>query len=101
MQVADLAAAGDCLVEHRAPRHLLDVLPEVADRQLLRNRDVPLVRRLLPDDHPEQRRLAGTVGADQPDLLARIELEGCVDEEDLPSVLLADAGEGNHGNPQG
>ncbi len=78
------------------PRHLLDVLAEVADRQLLRHRDVAFVRRFLADDHPEQRRLAGAVGTDEADLLARIELERGVDEEHLPAVLLADAGEGNH-----
>ncbi len=96
VQVADAAAAGNRLVEHRAARHLLDVLAEVADRQLLRHRDLALVGRLLADDHAEERGLAGAVRADQADLLAGVELEGGVDEEDLPAVLLADAGERNH-----
>ncbi len=47
MQIADAAAAGDGFVQHRAARHLLDVLAEVADGQLLRHRDLALVRRLL------------------------------------------------------
>ena len=71
VQVADAAAAGDRLVEHRAARHLLDVLAEVADRQLLRHRDVAFVGRLLADDHAEERGLAGAVRADEADLLAR------------------------------
>ena len=90
------AAAGNRLVEHRAAGHLLDVLAEVADGQLLRHRHVAFVRRLLADDHPEQRRLAGAVRADEADLLAGIELERGVDEEDLPAVLLADARERDH-----
>ncbi len=90
VQVADAPAAGDRLVQHRSARHLLDVLPEVADRQLLRDRHVAVVGRLLADDHPEQRRLAGAVRADEADLLARIELKGRVDEQDLPAVLLVD-----------
>ena len=32
VQIAEAAAAGDRFVEHRAAGHLLDVLPEVADR---------------------------------------------------------------------
>ena len=59
MQIAEAPAAGDGFVEHRAARHLLDVLAEVADGQLLRHRHVALVGRLLADDHPEQRGLAG------------------------------------------
>ena len=96
VQVAEPAAAGDGLVEHRAPGHLLDVLAEVADRQLLRHRHVALVRRLFAGDHAEQRRLAGAVRADEADLLAGIELERRVDEENLSSVLLADVGKRDH-----
>ena len=96
MQVAEPSAAGDRLVEHRSAGHLLDVLPEVADGQLLRHDHVAVVRRLFADDHAEERRLAGAVRADQPDFLAGVELERGVDEQDLLAVLLADAGEGNH-----
>ena len=84
MQIAEPAAAGNRFVEHRAARHLLDVLPEVADGQLLRHRHVAFVRRLLADDHPEQRRLAGAVRTDEADLLAGIELKRRVDEQHLP-----------------
>jgi hypothetical protein len=37
MQIADAAASGDRFIEHRSSRHLLDVLPEVADGELLRH----------------------------------------------------------------
>ena len=87
---AEPAAAGNRLVEHRPPRHLLDVLPEVADGDLLRHRHVALVGRFLADDHPKERRLSGAVRPDQPDLLSRVQLEGCIDEQNLPAVLLAD-----------
>ena len=96
MQVADAAAARDRFVEHRAARHLFDVLAEVADRQLLRHGDVALVRPLFARDHPEDRGLAGAVRPDQADLLTRIELERRVDEEDLLAVLLADVRERDH-----
>ena len=96
VQIAEAAAAGNHLVDDGPARHLFDVLPEVADRHPLRHRDVALVGLLLADDHPEQGGLAGAVGPDQADLLAGIELERRVDEQDLPAVLLADAGKRNH-----
>ena len=98
VQVADAAAAGDGFVEHRAARHLLDVLAEVADGQLLRHGDLALVGRLLADDHAEDRGLAGAVGPDQADLLAGIQLERGVDEEELLAVLLVDVRERDHVN---
>ena len=59
--------------------------------------DLALVGRLLPRDHAEERRLAGTVGADEADLLAPLQRRRRLDEDDLPAVLLADAVETNHG----
>ena len=47
MKIADAAAAEDRFVEHGTAGHFLDVLPEVADGQLLRNRHVALVWRFL------------------------------------------------------
>ncbi len=90
MQVAEPAAASNRLVQHGTAGHLLDILAEVTDRQLPWHRHVAVVGRFLTNDHPEQRRLARTVGPDQADLLARIQLEGDLDEEDLLAVLLAD-----------
>ena len=66
---------------------------------LLRHRHVAFVGLFLADDHPEERRLAGAVRPDEADLLAGIELERGVDEEDLPAVLLADVGERDHAEP--
>ena len=96
VQVAHAAAPGNRLVEHRASRHLLDVLPEIADRQPLGHRDLALVGRFLSDHHPEECGLAGPVRAHEADAFARVELERRVHEQDLPAVLLADAGKGNH-----
>ena len=81
MQIADAPAAGDGFIEHRPAFHLFHVLAEVADGQLLRNRDVALVGRFLADDHAEERRLAGAVRTDQADLLAGVQLKGSVDED--------------------
>ena len=96
MQIADAAAAGDGLIEDGAARHLLDVLAEVADGELLRDRDLAVVRRFFAGDHAENRRLAGAVGSDEPDLFAGIELERRVHEEDLLAVLLVDVRERDH-----
>ena len=58
VQIAEASAPGDRLVQDGAPRHLLDVLPEVADGHPSRDGHLALVGRLLPHDHPEERRLA-------------------------------------------
>src|SRR5204863_6305033 len=57
---------------------------------------LPVVRRLLAHDHPEDRRLAGAVRADQADLLAPEDRRGRIDEQDLRAVLLADLIEPDH-----
>ena len=75
VQVADAAAAGNRFIEHRASRHLFDVLAEVADGQLLRDGDFAFVGRFLTGDHPKHRRLPGAVRADKAGFLARIQLE--------------------------
>src|SRR5262249_52121544 len=51
---------------------------------------------LLAGDHPEQRRLAGSVGTDQADLLALLDRRRGLDEENLVAILLADVVETNH-----
>jgi hypothetical protein len=56
----------------------------------------PSVGLLLARDHPEQRRLAGTVGTDEADLLPLLERSGGLDEENLAAILLADVVETNH-----
>jgi len=96
MEDAQATASRNGLVEHRPSGHLLDVLPEVADGDLLRDRYLTLVGRFLARDHAEQRRLAGTIRPDQPDLLTRIQLKGCVDEQNLSAVLLAHTRQRDH-----
>jgi len=94
-----LAEIGDRLGQHAATAHVADVLAEVADGQPARPLDHALVRRLLAGHQAKQRGLAGAVGPDQPDLLAWIELERRIDEQDLGPVLLADGGERDHAAP--
>src|SRR5205823_4746836 len=55
------------------------------------DRDLALVGLLLFVDEPEERRLARAVGPDQADVLAAVDDRRCLDEENLLSVLLADA----------
>ena len=90
VQIADAPAAGDGLIEHRPARHLLHILPEVADGQPLGNRDLALVGGFLADDHAKQGGFAGAVGADQADLVAGVQLKGGVNEDQLLAVLLVD-----------
>src|SRR5215471_16608851 len=96
VQLAEPSAAGDGFVQDRPSRHLFDVLTEVPDRQLLRHRHVALVRMLFAGDHAKERRLAGAVRPDEPDLLVGIQLERGVDEENLASVLFTDFGRRDH-----
>jgi len=96
MQVAQPAASRDRLVEDRAPGHRLGVLTEVADRDPLGHGDLSGIRRLLTREHPEQRRLPGPVRADETDFLPGIQLEGRIDEDDAPPVLLGDARHRDH-----
>ena len=91
MKRAEAAASRDGFVDDRAARHFFDVLAEVADDELFGNRNLAFVGGLLADDQAKQRRLAGSVGADEAHFLSRIELKGGVDEQDLAAVLLADA----------
>jgi hypothetical protein len=92
-------------VHHRRDRalarHLADVLAEVADRHAGFDRHLAVVGLLLARDHAEDRGLAGTIGPDQPHLLALLEAHRRVDEQDLMAVLLADVVETNHGGVAG
>ncbi len=71
MKVAEATAPRDRFVQHASTRHAGRVLPEESDRRPLRDRDVPFVRLLFPDDQTEQCRLAGAVRPHQSDLLSR------------------------------
>ena len=81
MQIAGAAAARDGFIQHRPALHLLHILAEIADGQLLRDRDFAFVGRFLADHHAEESRLAGAVGAHQADLFAGVQLKGSVDED--------------------
>src|SRR5512145_1897432 len=96
MQIADATAAGDRLVEHRATGHLFDVLPKVADGQLLRHRHLPIVWPFFADDHAKEGGFPRTVRPHEAHAFAWVQLEGGVDEEDLLAVLLVDAIEADH-----
>ena len=96
VQITQAATAGDRFVEHGAAGHLFDVLPEVADGELLGERDVALVGLFFAHHHAEESGLASAVGAHQADLLTGVELEGGFDEDELFAVALVDVGERDH-----
>ena len=93
---ADRTGAVHHLGYRAAARHLADILAEIADGDAAIDRHLALVGQLLAGDHPEQRGLAGAIGADEPDLLALLERRGGLDEEDLMAVLLGDVVETDH-----
>ncbi len=90
-------AGGHHLLQGRAAGHLADVLGEVADDRLLGAADLAGVGLLLAGDQAEDGGLAGAVGADQAAAGAGEDLEARVLEQDLGAVLLADAGQMDHG----
>jgi hypothetical protein len=57
---------------------------------------VALVGRLLAGDHSENGGLACAARADKANLFSGVELEGGLNEQNLPAVLLADAGQREH-----
>jgi hypothetical protein len=90
VQVACATAAGDRLVQHRPSLHFLHVLAEIADGHALGNRYVAFVGLFFADDHAEKRGLPGSVGADQANLLAGIQLKRRFYENELLAVLFID-----------
>src|SRR3990170_2580982 len=85
-----VAAAGD-LLEHR----LLAVeriarLIDIAELHRVADADTAVVRRLLADDHAEERGLAGAVRADHADDAAWRQLEGEIVDEEAVAEAFAD-----------
>src|SRR5262249_25510772 len=85
-ELGDLAGAGGGVGERRAAGELADVLAEIADGGTARALDRAVVGLLLAGDEAKDRRLAGAVRSDEPDLLAGVELERRVDEKNLCAV---------------
>ena len=93
-----LAARGDELLaaavqahglgEHGARAELRHFLRKMADGQVFGFRDRTEVRRLEPQDHLDQRGLAGAVRPDQRNTRAGSDKRAGVFEEDLRAVLL-------------
>ncbi len=96
MQIPDAPAPRDRLIEHTPPLHLLNILPEIPDGELLGNRDVAIVRRFFAHDHAEERSLARAIRTDQSGLLTGIQLKGSFYENELLTILLADVGKRDH-----
>src|SRR5206468_1960636 len=93
--------AGHDLGQDAAPGRVRDVLAEVADDHVLPAYDRARVRLLLAGDDLEQRRLAGTVRADDRDPPARGNLQRHVAEQVLRSEGLGGSGDGHQGHGPG
>src|ERR1700736_6174462 len=72
----EFVAAGNLLPHALLAVERVTGLVDITKTHALADGDDALVRRLLLGDHPEQRGLAGAVGADHPDNAARRQLEG-------------------------
>ena len=75
MEIADASAAGDGFIQHRAAGHLFNVLAEIADGQPFGDGDFAFVRLFFTHDHAKERGLPCSVGADEADFFAGVELE--------------------------
>ena len=98
MEITDASTAGYGLIEHGTPRHLFDILAEIAYREAFGHGHLALILMFFADNHAKESRLAGAIGPNEPNLLSRVELERRVHEENLTAVLLTDAGKRDHTN---
>src|SRR5664280_3756463 len=89
-------AAGNLLPHALLAVETVARLVDIAEMHALADRDGALVRLLLPGDHPEQRGLAGAVGADHPDDAARRQFEGEVIDQKPVAEPLGQALEIDH-----
>src|SRR5229473_1724640 len=96
MEIANAPAAGDGLIEDGTALHFFNVLAEVADGHPFRNGNLTLVGFFLTDHHAEESGLAGAVGAHESDLLARVQLKGSVNKDQLLAVLFVNIRERDH-----
>ena len=76
---------------HRAAAgHFPNILAEETNAEALFGNHQTLIGLFLLGHHAEQRRLAGTIRADQANFLAPLQRGRRLNEKDLPTVLLAD-----------
>src|SRR5687767_9539263 len=83
-------AGGGQDVAHERVRHDLRVLVEPVRPDGLVELHEPMVRALAPREDPQERGLAGAVGAHDGDVLALLDLDRRVLEEDASAVRLVD-----------
>ena len=76
-------------VDHRLVGREIGLLPEQADPDAGPDEQVAVIGLIAAGQDPHQRGLAGAVGADQPDPLARADLERQVHEDRIAAILPA------------
>jgi hypothetical protein len=87
-ELDDVVAAGDLLPDGLVRIERIAALVDIAQMHRLADGDRPRIGLLLPGDHPEQRRLAGAVRADDADNAARRQLERqIVDQQPVAKPL--------------
>ena len=96
LDVEQIGERGARLVEDRSSGVVEAVLRQIADRERRGLDDLSLVGPLEPRHHLQQRRLAGAVGAAQPDALAGRDLPGHVFEERALAERFCDGGKLEH-----
>ena len=90
VRLAAGAARGPILRRRRG------LLREVAERDILLDRDFARVGRCVIENEREERRFAGAVRADKADAIAAVHLERDILEEDAPGERFADLRNGEH-----
>src|ERR1700730_14197381 len=96
MEITDASADGNGFIEHRATRHFLNILAEITDRQTLWDRDFAFVGNFLAHNHAKERGLPCSVGANQTNLFAGVELKRRVNKNQLLAILLINIGKRDH-----
>src|SRR6516164_5624806 len=92
----DVLPAGDCLPGGLVVRQRLARLIDDGELDCVTDRDLAAVRLLLAGDHPKERRLPRTVGADDADNRARRDLERKVVDQQAVTVAFRDVLELDH-----
>ena len=77
-------------VQHGLARDGFELLREVADAETRTLADGPLIRRFLPEDHPEEGGLAGAVGSHQADPRTGAEMRRRILKQNPRGILFTD-----------
>jgi hypothetical protein len=92
----NFAGGGFDFLKRGAAAHIAHILRKISDHQPIGNIHVSAVHALFTGNDPKDRCLAGAIGTDEPNLVARANLKATVFVEDTRAVLFSDARQVDH-----